>query len=237
MQDGEALAAVYAGADAVVLQLPLLFEAEAKAQAEAILHAVGKAGVQKIVMNTGGPVPPKEPIGVPFVDARVLLWAELPNVAKDVALVGPARTYAENLAAPWSAPLVAEGEVRYPLPAEAPIPWVTVDDVAAVVAERVTGEGATAQLVAGPADLTGEQVAEAISSAMGRKVRWRTIAASEYEQLLLPYLGAPAAAGIAASYEPSTPGPNPDSAMIRRGQTTLRHWATQQNWTGSDLRH
>jgi uncharacterized protein YbjT (DUF2867 family) len=237
LQDVEALAAAYAGVDAVVLQLPLVFEAKAMAQAESVLQALGKAGVPRVVLNPGGSVPPKEPIGVPFVDARVLLWTELPNVVADVALVGPVATYAENLAAPWSAPLVAAGEVHYPLPAEAPIPWVTVDDVAAAIAERATEAGATVQLIAGPADLTGAQVAEEIGAVIGSDVRWRTIATAEYEQLLRPYLGATTAAGIAASYEPSTPGPNPDSAMIRRGTTTLRQWAIQQHWTRSDQRH
>lgn len=237
LQDVEALAAAYAGVDAVVLQLPLVFEAKATAQAESVLQALTKAGVPRVVLNPGGSVPPEEPIGVPFVDARVLLWAELPNVVADVALVGPVATYAENLAAPWSAPLVAAGEVLYPLPAEAPIPWVTIDDVATVIAERATGAGATVQLVAGPADLTGAQAAEEIGAALGSEVQWRTIGTNEYEQLLIPYLGATAAAGIAASYEPSTPGPNPDSAMIRRGTTTLRLWATRQNWIRSDRHH
>jgi hypothetical protein len=80
------------------------------------------------------------------------------------------------------------------------------------------------QLVAGPEDLTSTQTA----AAFGPSVQWKTITPSAYEALLRPYLGDSAAAGIAASY--ANPAPAPDSALIRRGTTTLRTWAAQHDW-------
>jgi uncharacterized protein YbjT (DUF2867 family) len=224
LSDVDSLVAAYTDADAVVLQLPLVFNESAVTQARSALAALEKAAVPRVVFNTNGGIP-DAPIGVPFVDARALLRTELPNVVETVAIVAPAATYAENLAAPWSAPLIAAGEVVYPLPADAPIPWVVTADVAAVIAESLIAPTPTpVQLIAGPADLTGPDVA----AALGESVRWRTITPRAYAELLRPYLGAEAAVGIAASYE--NPPPAPDPATVLRGPTSLRDWATGRNW-------
>ena len=227
--DTEALIAAYTGVDAAVVQLPLVVDHSAMAQAESVLAALGKAGVPRVVFNVGGPMP-HGPVGVPFLDARNLLRVHLPEVVATVSLVGPLATYQENLAAPWSAPLVAAGEVVYPLPAEAPIAWLAVDDLADVIAELVTQPAPVAVAVlAGPEDLTGPQVAAELSAVVGRPVRWRTLTPPEFADLLRPHLGDAVAAGMAAGYE--APPPAPDPAVIRRGSTTLRAWAARQPWS------
>ncbi|ALG08880.1 SDR family oxidoreductase [Kibdelosporangium phytohabitans] len=224
LADIDALVTAYTGVDAVVLQLPLVFDETALTQADAVLSALGRQPVPRVVFNRSATVP-DEPIGVPYVDAKVLLSKELPNLVETVALVGPAMTYAENLAAPWSTPLVAAGELRYPLPAELAVPWVTAGDVAAVIRDLLTAPTPPrVQAVAGPQDLTGDQTA----AALGPSVRWRTVTPAEYEALLLPYLGSEVAAAIAGSYE--HPAPLPDPAIVRRGTTTLSQWAAAQDW-------
>jgi uncharacterized protein YbjT (DUF2867 family) len=101
--------------------------------------------------------------------------------------------------------------------------------VAAAVAELVTAEDPTpAQLLAGPEDLTGTEVAARLSHARGRPVEWHTITPAEYEDMLIPHLGPAAAAGIAGSY--ATRAPAPDPTLIRRGTTTLDEWARNQQW-------
>ncbi|MEV0202229.1 hypothetical protein [Nonomuraea sp. NPDC050691] len=141
----DSLAAAYAGAAAVVVQLPLVFAADAAMpQAEAVLDALKTARVPRAVFNAGGP-PPAAPIGVPFVDARALLVAELPSVVDVAGVTGPAFTYMENLAAPWSLPRLLTGEIVYPLPAELPVPWLALDDLAAAIAALI------AALIADPA--------------------------------------------------------------------------------------
>lgn len=232
LRDVDALTAAYAGVDTVVLQLPLRFDDTALVQARSVLAALGRSTVSRVVFNPGAGVP-AGPVGVPFVDARAMLWAELPNVVGTVALVAPAVTYAENLAAPWSAPLIAAGEVRYPLAAEAPVPWVATADVAAVIGEVATAASpAPVQLVAGPADLTGDQLAAELSTGLGHPVGWRTISPDEYEQLLRPHLGPATAAGIAALYR--APAAAPDPSLLRRGGTTLRQWAACRRWSPRD---
>src|ERR671910_2059617 len=64
--DRASLEAAYAGADAIVLQLPLVYDERALAMGENAARAAEAAGVRHLVINTGAPLPP-EPIGVPFL--------------------------------------------------------------------------------------------------------------------------------------------------------------------------
>ncbi|MFC4149992.1 SDR family oxidoreductase [Micromonospora mangrovi] len=233
--DPDSLRRAYTGADAVVVHLPLVFAGErAVPQAEAVLAALGDAAVPRAVFNTGGPLVPA-PVGVPYLDARAVLAARLPDVVPVAAVVGPAGGYLENLSAPWSAPRVAAGELAYPLPAEVPMPWVALDDLADGIAASLTVPAPPArQVIAGPQPLTGDAAAAELSAALGRPVRWRTIGTDEYERMLAPHIGPEAAAGIAGFYAPPPPGapalPGPDPALITTGPTTLRAWAGRQSW-------
>lgn len=235
LNDTASLAAAYGEADAVVVQLPLVFAADtAVPQAESVLAALHKAGVARAVFNTGGVLADK-PVGIPFVDARALMIARLHECAATASVVAPARTYLENLAAPWSAAQVRAGEIAYPLPSDLPVPWLALDDFGAAVAELATvPEPPPLHIVAGPESLTGDQVAAGLSAALRQEVRWKTIRPAEYEQMLAPYLGQEAAAGVAAAYLPPSPGtplpPAPDPAIVRIAPTTLRDWATRQHW-------
>ncbi|EEP70483.1 conserved hypothetical protein [Micromonospora sp. ATCC 39149] len=228
--DLDSLVTAYAGADVVVIQLPLNFAADAVRQADTILAALAQAGVPRAIFNTGGGVPPTDPVGVPFVDARARLAARLPDTVPVASVVGPASTYLENLVAAWSRPLVLDqGELRYPLPEQLPNPWVAADDLGAVITDlAVATTPAPARLVAGPSALTGPQVAAEIEAATGRRVRWQSIEPHDYARMLAPHLGQATAAGIAAAY--LNPTPPPDPTLIVRGSTTVRAWAAQQNW-------
>ncbi|MFC0041855.1 NmrA family NAD(P)-binding protein [Actinomadura rayongensis] len=235
LSDVPSLTAAYAGADAVVVQLPLDFASgRAVAQAEAVLRALEDAKVPRAVFNAGGPVP-AQPVGVPFVDARVRLAARLPETVPSATVIRPAATYMENLNAPWSAARVMAGELAYPLPADLAVPWLALDDLAAAVADLVTAPSPPPlQVVAGPAALTGDQAAAELAAALGRPVRWTTVDAAEYERMLAPHLGGETAAGIAAAYSQPPAGasarPAPDPSTIRVGTTTLREWAARRDW-------
>jgi uncharacterized protein YbjT (DUF2867 family) len=231
--DTGALADAYLGADAVVVQLPLEFAAgTAAAQARSVLSALRKAGVPRAVFNAATALAP-EPVGVPFVDARVLLAAELADAVPLASVVAPASTYMENIAGPWSWPLVRAGELAYPLPASLPNPWLALDDLGDTVADLLSAAAPPPlQVVAGPQALTGDDAAAELSRALDRPVRWRTVEPGEYERMLAPHLGPEAAAGVAGAYAPPPPGtppaPSPDPAVVRTGTTTLRDWAVQQ---------
>ncbi|WP_431955871.1 SDR family oxidoreductase [Nocardia lijiangensis] len=230
----DSLAAAYEGADAVVVQLPLVFTDLAVQQAEAMLAGLRKADVERVVFNTGSVMPPV-PVGVPFVDARVLLSTELSRGVEAATVVAPARQYMENLVAPWSAPLVRAGQLAYPLPRELPVPWVALDDLGSTVADLITATTPPPlRIVAGPQALTGDEVAAELGAVLGRPVRWNSISPNTYREMLAPHLGAEAAEGIAGVYTPPPPGaptpPELDPSALETGATTLRDWAARQDW-------
>jgi uncharacterized protein YbjT (DUF2867 family) len=212
--DRPSLEAAYAGADAVVLQLPLVYGERALQMADNAARAAEAAGVGQLVINASCVLPP-EPIGVPYLDAR--LHAAAARVPR-VTLLEPATTYLENLSAPWSAErILRDGAIAYPVPAAALLRWVAGRDLAAA-AERAIVRGVAGRFVLPGVAATGHEVAGALAMALGRPVRWQTITPDEFGELLRPHLGDHAADGTAALYRmlaSSPPAPEPDPAPAR----------------------
>jgi uncharacterized protein YbjT (DUF2867 family) len=216
--DRAALEAAYAGADAVVAQLPLVYDARALTMGHNVARAAEAAGVAHLVVNTSGPFG-HEPIGVPFVDARHrAASADVPRVT----LLQPT-TYLENLSAPWST--VAEGELSYPRPADAVLQWVATEDVA-LVAVRALEEGLTGRFDLPGEALSGTELAAALTGALGREVRYRELTPAEFAERLRPHLGEHAAAGTAAVYE-FPPVLSPPSTLAGWAPRSAAAWARE----------
>jgi uncharacterized protein YbjT (DUF2867 family) len=232
LADRASLEAAYAGADAVVLQLPLVYDKRALEMADNVARAAETAGVRHLVINAGCVLPPA-PIGVPFLDARHAA------AAADVPLVTVLQPtlYLDNVSAPWSARRVMrEGVIAYPLPGEAPLPWVAVADVARAVERALAGGVAGWFALPGP-PMTGHEVAAAVSGALGRPVRWEPIAPEAFGDLLRPHLGDHAADGTAAVYRmqaEAPPAPAPDGAAAREALSWAPRdaatWAREVAW-------
>ncbi|MFC9997676.1 hypothetical protein [Nocardia sp. NPDC127526] len=234
LTDLDSVLAAYAGAEAVVVQLPLEFTPTAVTYAETILAALAKSTVPQAILNPGSPLPP-EPIGQPYVDARVLLAGGLAEAVEHAAVIAPAGPYLENLVQPWSVDRVrTAGELAYPFPADLPVPWSTLDDIGDLIATTLEGaQSNPLSLLTGPEPLTGHDIAAAVATATGRDVRWTPVTPSAYGELLVPVIGAPAAAAIAAMYEQqaTTPPPALPAELLHRGSTTVADWARRQRWT------
>ena len=231
--DRASLEAAYAGADAVVVQLPLVYDERALSMGDNAARAAESAGVRHLVVNTGGPIPP-EPIGIPFVDARHLAARA---AVERVTVVQPS-TYLENLSAPWSAPRVTrDGVILYPVPEQAPMSWVATEDVALAIATAVE-HGVVGSFALPGAPRTGDEVAAAIGSVLGRDVRWQQIEPEAYADLLRPHVGDHAADGTGAVYRmmlESAPPPAADAAPARAAlgfsPRGVEAWASEAAWT------
>jgi len=221
--DRASLEAAYAGAHAVVLQLPLIYDARALTMGDNAARAAEAAGVQHLLLNTGGPFG-HEPTGVPYIDARHrAASADVPRVT----MLQPT-TYLENLSAPWSAPgIVDRGVLAYPRRAEFAGQWVATDDVALAVVRALE------ERIVGRFDLPGEtldgnQLAAALAAALERPVRYEEIAPREFGDRLRPHLGEHAAAGTAAVYElfaEQPPALSPPSAFPGWAPRDVQAWA------------
>lgn len=225
LSDADSLTEAYRGADTVVVQFPVLFSEEVLNQAANILKAVSRNEIQHVILNTSGGLPNTR-TGIPFLDARAQLRAELPNLVPTVSVISPAGLFYEVLADPWS---IEGNEFRHPLPAELPLSWVAAADVATATVDLLT-DPVPVQLISGPEDLTGAEVGAALSEAMGREIHWNAVAVKKYESLMAPHLGAEVAAGVTSAYE-TMAEVEFESAPVRYGRTTLREWLKQQPWS------
>jgi uncharacterized protein YbjT (DUF2867 family) len=230
--DADALARAYAGMDAVYVQLPPLFDESAIVNAHRVAEALRREEVRRVVFNPGVP-PPAEPVGLPYLDARFALAQALADGPFRAATVAPAGPYMENLAAPWSAPLVRDGLLAYPLPAQAPVRWVALHDLVDEVARAITGHVRGPRIIRGPSAPTGDQVAEALSAALGHQVHWEPVAPDEYGDLMRPYVGDHVAEGVSRYYAALAAGPappEPEPARVHTGPSHLERWARSQVW-------
>ena len=231
--DRASLEAAYDGVDAVVLQLPLVYDERALQMGENAARAAEAARVAHLVINTGGVLPPG-PIGVPYIDAR--LRAAAADVQR-VTVLQPTTTYMENLSAPWAAARISrDGVVAYPVPPEVPLRWVAIADVAIAVERAISREVAGWFALPGE-PLTGHELVDVLGRAIGRGLRWETIAPRELADLLRPFLGDHAADGTAAVYEmiaAAPPAPAPDAGPAREAlgwaPRGIEAWASEISW-------
>jgi uncharacterized protein YbjT (DUF2867 family) len=232
LADVDSLIAAYRDVDVVVVQLPLEFSPTALDQASNVLTALERANVAQAVFNASGPISTVA-TGVPYIDARSIIADRLGNTVGRATVVAPAGPYLENLATAASAKRIIAGEVAYPTPADAAIPWLALADLAAVIDDAVrASQPPPLQIVAGPDALTGDQVADALTGALSRPVQWRTISTEEFEQQLIPQIGPASAAGIAAFYAagPDQLPPPPDPTHVVAGTITVAAWAATIDW-------
>ncbi|OXM13546.1 SDR family oxidoreductase [Paenibacillus herberti] len=194
----QSLAKAHEAATIVYLQLPVLFNSTAVSRF--IQHAVDAAKAAQtelLVVNTNVFVPEQATDTTALKLKRQLkdavVQSGLPYIFLQPTL------YLENLCLPG----ILQGNVlAYPVPAQMPISWISIEDAAkyAVYAiEHPELAGQTVQVHA-PDAVTGDQLAELFSKALGRPVNFHSLATTDFEAALTPFLGAETSAGLAGLY-------------------------------------
>jgi uncharacterized protein YbjT (DUF2867 family) len=226
--DRGSLDAAYTGADAVVLQLPLLYDERALQAADNAARAAEHAGIEHLVINASTALPP-QPIGVPFLDARLLAaGAAVPRVT-----VLQPTLYLENISAPWS--MGRDSVISYPIPADVPVPWVATADIA-IAAERAITRDVAGWFALPGVPAPGHEVAGAIGRVLGRPMLWQTITPDEFADRARPHLGDHAAEGTAAVYRmhaaspPAWPDPAPAREALDWAPRDAATWALAARW-------
>ncbi|MBN6056859.1 NmrA family NAD(P)-binding protein [Nonomuraea sp. RK-328] len=221
--DAARVAEAFAGVTHVSLTLPLVFEAErVEAFVRNVLDAASGAGVRRLVLNTANRLPGRVTGVAAFDTRREAAAAVLASGVPSVVLSPP--LYLENLAAPG---VLEGGVLRYPLPGEVPVSWLSHADLAAVTSAALLGDGSGAVTAGGP-PVTGAELAAAVGA------RYEELDVAAFEAGLSAVLGAGAAAGVADSYRwiaehgrdlyAEEPG---DAASV----TPPREWLAAQPWT------
>lgn len=203
LASADSLTSVYEGADSVFIHLPMGAPEAATAQARAVVEAVARTRPGRVVISTSGQIvdQPGSPLQAPADSPIMTLIDGVTGSGVPTAVVAP-RLYLENLLLPVVlAPASQEGVLRYPLPASFPVSWSSHLDVAEVVARLLTDASPTTGTVGVGhlPGLMGPDLATALSSHLGREVRFEGITPEAFGDLITPLFG-PAAAPVVELY-------------------------------------
>ncbi|MFF2089199.1 SDR family oxidoreductase [Paenibacillus sp. NPDC058174] len=199
LNDYESLVKAHQHADIVYLQLPVDYRAElAKRYLKNAIDAAKSAQIELLVLNTNVFVPDQATEAVAIEFKRQLI-----NEAKEsglpVVFLQPT-LYLENLFVPG---VFNDQLLAYPVPADEPLAWVSIDDAAqyAVYAIQHPELAGQSVPVIGPDYLTGRQLAAQLGETLGRPVAFHPLATTDFEAALRPLLGEETSAGLAGLYE------------------------------------
>ena len=223
LADAAALTRLYSGADGVFVHLPLAAPGVLAAQAAAIGTAIAQASPARVVISTSGHVvdEPGSPLQAGPDSPIASLIDAVQRCGVPTAVVAP-RLFLDNLLLPVVLePVLDRGVLRYPLGADYPVSWVGHADVARVAARLLTGPVRTGTVGVGALPgLTGADLAQAFSQALGRPVRYEAVTPARFGALLEPLLG-PAAAGVTGMYEALAAAPDNVIAQETSAQELL----------------
>lgn len=150
-----------------------------------VIDAAVRAGVRRIVWNASGAIPPME-TGNPGIDMRREIIKHLEASGLDFAALQPT-VYMENLLGPWTAPeVVSKDRVAYPIPNSVRLQWISHEDAAAfvVAAFDQLPPGGHRIEICGPETLTGNDIADRFSRALGRPIAFRPMPPKEFGQIM-----------------------------------------------------
>lgn len=198
LSDPASLAVANEGVDKVFLNLPIEFDvANLQKYATNTLEAAKHANVKQIVVNTNGFLPEQQ-TEVESLDIKRSMIEQIKASGIDWIVVKPT-LYAENLLIPG---VVGQEVIAYPVPADQPIAWVSSEDAAqyhvyALMHPELSGHTLYAN---GTEALTGSQLAERFSEALGRKIGFYSLPYESFEAGLSAVMGPEAAAGVTGFY-------------------------------------
>jgi uncharacterized protein YbjT (DUF2867 family) len=241
------LAAAFAGSDAICSAIPSLAAEKAPDYASNLVEAAKQAGVRRIVHNSMMWAP-DELSGEPWYDGVLALENIIARSGLDVTIFRPV-LFMDNLITRFAKPnLVNHGLYRYCQRPGLLATWISMDDVAKFIVAALTKDKLIGRRIAigGPETLSVEEVVEILSDVLGRPIKY------EYEDPyewgarvhgevglgnLMPRDAYAEAMGAFYTFNNESPSRpfevdmKPVLAEMPVEMTTLREWASQQDWT------
>lgn len=182
LYDVASLTAAFRGQDALAMHLPFEFDRpRAAAMGRNIAEAARAAGLRKIVFNTSCFVAGHD-LDLSAHDGRRDIIRAIHDSGVSYVIIEP-MVFMDNIIRPWSRPAIANsGIFAYPAAEALRISWVCLEDVAAYMVSALLHEDLVADRIAvgGPEALTGTEVAERLSVAAGRPVRFQSLSPDEF---------------------------------------------------------
>ena len=242
LDDHDALRAANESVSKVVLTTPSGYPSETvRLFGKNAIDAAERAAVDLFVLNTSAPIPDDES-DVTYYEDRRFLERYLERSSLPFVSLRPT-IYLENLVEPHAAEqIVNDGVVAFPAPSEMRAAWICVEDLGAFVAETLTHPEWSGRRIpiGGPEILTGTDIAEQFSAAMGRSIEYRQIPLDEFEAQLSETMGPDVGKMIPEMYQRVER--HPDSGLYERDAaelrqlfpdidlTSLKTWIERRDW-------
>jgi uncharacterized protein YbjT (DUF2867 family) len=203
MADADLLRRASEGMDGVSLMVPAFLDnpMEGPRYFRQAVDAAKAAGVPLIVYNTSGSIPAFR-TGMPMFDMRIDLVDYLKSSGIPHIVIAPTG-YAENLLGPWTRPgIVEKDELAYPNPEQTPVGWIVSADVGKLMAAALQRPelADTVIPVSGQENLTGPELADRFSRALGRTIRYRAMPLDEFGAFFDRLFGPGAGEGAKIGY-------------------------------------
>lgn len=172
LEDQASSAEACTGMDAVfIVTTPLPGVDVEVVHGKTMASAAAAAGVQHIVLSSVADA--QRGTGIPHFESKHAIEAHLRTLGVVWTAVAPAFFY-ENVLFPWNLEGLKAGVWRQPLPPNRPLKMITVRDIAAFVALVIDhpGEFAGQHVDIASDELTGAEVAEALTAVIGEPIRY-----------------------------------------------------------------
>lgn len=186
---------------AAVYTFPLIFdEGIAETYTTNFIESAKKQNVPLIVWNTGFDLP-SEKQGMISLDLKVKIKELFDASGLNVITLVP-DIYLDNVSAPWSISVIQNNSIiPYPIDKGKKMPWISHVDLAKyVVAAIEKPELSGSVLPIGGNLVNGNEIAEAVSDVLGKKVEFLSITPDYFQEQLTGGFGELAAKEIANLY-------------------------------------
>ena len=247
LYDEESCVRALEGADAAFYTHPLRAREDRVELVARVGRAGKRAGVKRVVWNTSSWIPDKA--GDPFTYGNNTKGINALWRTGVGATVFGSVLFMDNLLTNWAFPyIVNEGRYVYPHKPELECSWISLDDVAKFMIaaiDRPDLEGAWLN-IGGPQALHPPEVAQILSEAVGRPIKYDPSTPKQFAQNLCDAFGEEMSAEERAVTEPfieafytfnnTTPlspfkvdmGPVPERIPIEL--ESMEQWAKRQDW-------
>ena len=248
--DEDGLARAFEGQDALAMHLPFEFDrARASGFGERIAAAAKRAGIGKIVFHTSCYVADHD-LGLSAHDGRRDIENHIEASGIPFVVIRSA-VFMDNMIRVWTKPAIVDrGVFAYPAGESLRISWICLDDVAGYMVRALDNDDLKADrvLVGGPEALTGGEVAERLTAAVGRPVRFESLSPDEYASKMSLLVTGSAEVQPHSMYDrmaqfyrwynaqpvsPLAVDLAPALARLPIEPTTLARWAAGKDWTTS----
>lgn len=238
LETGEGLEIAFEGAEVAVLTLLQDHRSGAMERIAGTVAAIAaRTGVGRLVLNAAGTI--DEEAQAPLFQEMRAARQAVRECGRPFVVLQPT-VFMDNLLAPWSLhAIVNDAMLAYPAPAGAPISWLSHRSLADFVLAAASAPDASGRTyrIGGPAALTGDELAAALSASLGKEINYVRVPLDGFAAGLNAQLGTPAGDRIASLYallerQPQAMATGEEAAEELGVQPEdFARFAARQNWS------